>query len=114
MKNILNEKKYYSIGEVAEFLNVNASLIRFWEKEFKQIKPKFINKRRYYDKKNFNVLKKIHFLLKKQGMTVNGVKKYLNNENFDIDGKENKIINHTNLKIRLNKINNLIKEIKKS
>ena len=47
-------------------------------------------------------------------MTVNGVKKYLNNENFDIDGKENKIINHTNLKIRLNKINNLIKEIKKS
>ena len=45
-------------------------------------------------------------------MTVSGVKKYLNNENFDIDGKENKIINHTNLKFRLNKINNLIKEIK--
>ena len=40
MKNILNEKKYYSIGEVAEFLNVNTSLIRFWEKEFKQISPK--------------------------------------------------------------------------
>ena len=40
MKNILSDKKYYSIGEVAEFLNVNTSLIRFWEKEFKQISPK--------------------------------------------------------------------------
>ena len=44
MKNILSDKKYYSIGEVAEFLNVNTSLIRFWEKEFKQISPKKKNR----------------------------------------------------------------------
>ena len=114
------DNSYKTIGEVAEILNLSKSqnsknsthTIRFWEKEFKQIKPKIINKRRYYDKKNMNILKKIHFLLKNQGMTISGVKKYLNNENFDIDGKENKIINHTNLKFRLNKINNLIKEIK--
>ena len=40
MKNLSSDKKYYSIGEVAEFLNVNTSLIRFWEKEFEQISPK--------------------------------------------------------------------------
>ena len=40
MKKVLSDKKYYSIGEVAEFLNVNTSLLRFWEKEFKQISPK--------------------------------------------------------------------------
>jgi len=40
MKKILFNKRYYSIGEVAKFLNVNTSLIRFWEKEFEQINPK--------------------------------------------------------------------------
>ena len=51
-------KVYYSIGEVAEMFNVNASLIRFWEKEFKQIKPKiFAGKRRYYDKSSILILK---------------------------------------------------------
>ena len=44
MKNILIDKKYYSIGEVAKFFNVNTSLIRFWEKEFKQISPKKKNR----------------------------------------------------------------------
>ena len=55
--------------------------IRFWEKEFKQIKPKILNgNRRYYDKKNIEIIKKSHFLLKEQGMTINGVKKILNNK----------------------------------
>ena len=54
--------------------------IRYWEKEFKQIKPKILNgNRRYYDQKNIDLIKKVHFLLKEQGMTINGVKKILNN-----------------------------------
>ena len=72
------ESDYKSIGEVAKLLNLvnkkngkyNTHTIRFWEKEFKQIKPKiFAGKRRYYDTKTISVIKRIHFLLKEQGMT---------------------------------------------
>ena len=67
------EDAYKSIGEVARILNLvnqkngslNTHTIRFWEKEFKNIKPKiFAGKRRYYDSKSIEVLKKIKFLLK--------------------------------------------------
>ena len=70
---------YKSIGEVAKDLKLvnpktgklNTHTIRFWEKEFKQIKPKiFAGKRRYYDKKSIEVLKKIKFLLKNQGISL--------------------------------------------
>ena len=77
---------YRSIGEVAEILNLknnkngslNTHTIRFWEKNFKQIKPKtFDSKRRYYDNDAIEVLKKIKYLLKEEGMTIEGVKKML-------------------------------------
>ncbi len=109
------ETKYKTIGQVAKILNLinqkNGSLsthtIRFWEKEFKQIKPKiFTGNRRYYDENSINVLKKIKFLLKDQGMTLNGVKKLLNSNNSDIDElyntsiKQKKIIKSKVLKIK--------------
>ena len=74
--------------------------IRFWEKEFKQIKPKIFNgNRRYYDKKNIELLKKVHFFLKEQGMTINGVKKILNNkEPLKLDEMSNHSIKANNLK----------------
>ena len=77
------------------------------------LKTTTINNRRYYDQKNIDILLKIQYLLKTQGMTINGVKKFLNNNNFDIDENEKKIINSYNIKFRLNKINNLIKNLKK-
>ena len=90
-----NENRTYkTIGEVAKMLKLvnkkNGSLsthtIRFWEKEFKQIKPKiFSGNRRYYDESVINILKKIKYLLKDKGMTLNGVKKVLNSDNSDID-----------------------------
>ena len=117
MKKI--SKAYKTIGEVAEILKLetsrnkkNTHTIRYWESEFKQIKPIIINKRRHYDDKNINVLKKIKFLLKDKGMTISGAKKQLNEDFFDIDANENKTINALNLKYKLNKINNLIKELK--
>ena len=79
-------KLYKSIGEVAEILNLvdsktgklSTHTIRFWEKEFKQIKPQiFAGKRRYYDRNTIEILKKIQFLLKNKGMTIKGAKKYL-------------------------------------
>ena len=82
---------YKTIGEVAKILKLQVNkkgtlpthIIRFWETQFKQIKPKILNSnRRYYDKKTINLLKKIKFLLKEQGMTINGVKKILNTLNL--------------------------------
>ena len=114
--------KYKSIGEVAEILELinknNGSLsthtIRFWEKEFKQIKPKiFSGNRRYYDENSIKTLKKIKFLLKDKGMTLNGVKKLLNSEESDIDELNYTSIRQKNIiKKKLKDIKNLIKNIK--
>ena len=116
-----NSKAYKTIGETAEILELrtsgdkkNTHTIRYWESEFKQIKPKLINKRRYYDERNIDLLKKIKFLLKDKGMTISGVKKQLNEDFFDIDANENKTINTLDLKFKLNKINKLIKNLKTS
>ena len=83
----------------------------------KQIKPKiFAGKRRYYDAKTIEILKKIKFLLKEKGMTINGVKKYLLNKNsFDLDEFSHISINskNNNLKSQIEKISKLVKEIKK-
>ena len=114
-----SSKAYKTIGEVAEILELettgnkkNTHTIRYWESEFKQIKPVIINKRRHYDDKNINLLKKIKFLLKVKGMTISGVKKQLNEDLFDIDANQNKTINALDLKEKLNKINKLIKDLK--
>ena len=123
--NVKKENAYKSIGEVAKLLNLvsqktgklNTHTIRFWEKEFRQIRPKiFSGKRRYYDNKSIEILKKIKFLLKEKGMTINGVKKYLINKNsFDLDEFSNISINskNNNLKLQIEKISKLVKEIKK-
>ena len=116
-----SSKAYKTIGEVAEILELdsvgskkNTHTIRYWESEFKQIKPIIINKRRHYDEINLSLLKKIKFLLKDKGMTISGVKKQLNEDFFDIDANENKTINALDLKFKLNKINKLIKDLKTS
>ena len=120
-----NDNAYKSIGEVAKKLDLvnkktgklNTHTIRFWEKEFKQIKPKlFSGNRRYYDKKAIDVLLKIKILLKDKGFTINGVKKYLTNENsFSLDETINNSINtsKSEIKSKIEKISNLVKEIKK-
>ena len=115
-----NNSTYKTISEVLEILNSNVDTqkkielhtIRFWETQFKQLNPKRINNRRYYDNKNIDTLLKIQFLLKNQGMTISGVKKILDNNNLNIDLNEKKNINASNIKIRLNKINKLIKNLK--
>ena len=115
---------YKSIGEVAELLNLknsksgklNTYTLRFWEKEFKQIKPKLLNnRRRYYDKKTVDLLVKIQYLLKDKGMTIKGVKNMLNRKRFDLDEPLNLPINNINKNIRsrVSKISNILKNIKK-
>ena len=53
-------------------------ILRFWEKQFKQIKPKIINNQRYYSKEQVEIMKFIKHLIKDEGMTINGVKNVLN------------------------------------
>jgi len=118
-----SNKAYKSIGEVAKILNLvnekkgtlNTHTIRFWEKEFKQIKPKILNgNRRYYNNDTIKILKKVKYLLKDQGMTINGVKKVLNSgKPLKLDELvNNPIKDDYNIIKKLKKISNLIKQIK--
>ena len=113
---------YKTIGEVAKILDLvnkkkktlNTHTIRFWEKEFSQIKPKILNgNRRYYDETSINLLKKVKFLLKDQGMTINGVKKILNGqESLELDELANNSIKADNLRNKLIKISRIVKNLK--
>ena len=114
---------YKTIGEVAEILDLvnkkkgtlNTHTIRFWEKEFKQIKPKILSgNRRYYNSDTIEILRKVKYLLKDQGMTINGVKKLLNsNKSLKLDELSNNHISADNkIRIKLKKISNIIKQIK--
>ena len=118
-----NNQAYKTISEVAELLNlinpnsgkVSTHTLRFWEKEFKQIKPKiFAGRRRYYDQDTIEVLKNIKFLLKDKGMTIKGVKRHLLNDKSELDETNNTSINTKNiLKSKLTKISKIIKQLKK-
>ena len=113
---------YKTIGEVAKILKLKSNkrgelpthVIRFWETQFKQIRPKILNSnRRYYDENCINLLKKVKFLLKEQGMTINGVKKILNGElSLELDEMANYSIKAGNLRNKLIKISKIVKNLK--
>ena len=126
----MNKKKmaYRTIGEVAKYVglinrktgNLSTHTIRFWEKQFKQIKPRiFAGKRRYYDTNTVKIIKKIKYLLKEKGMTIKGVKNILNNPvslNLDEISKNNintSSINKANLINKIKKITSIINDLKK-
>ena len=72
------QKQYFSITEVASMLGVNASLLRFWEKEFKQIKPKTNSRgKRLYNTKDIQIVRSVYVLVKEQGFTLDGARKAL-------------------------------------
>ena len=117
-----SDNAYKTIGEVAKILQLKSKkkgvlpthTIRFWETQFKQIKPKILNaNRRYYDEGTINLLKKVKFLLKDQGMTINGVKKVLKGgESLDLDEMANNSIKADNLRNKLVKISKIVKNLK--
>ena len=127
--NIKIKSAYKTIGEVAKELNLvnkntgkpQTHTIRYWETQFKQIKPQIrAGKRRYYSQENFEVIKNIKFLLKDKGLTINGVKKLLNNtKSHHLDDNDNLGIykpnfkNTKKIKDKINKIYKIINELKK-
>ena len=117
-----SDQAYKTIGEVVELLDLktrsgnktSTHTIRYWEKEFKQIKPKILSgNRRYYNKSNVDLLKKIKFLLKEQGMTINGVKKILDKGHSNhLDEITNESIRTDNLRNKISNISKIIKDLK--
>jgi DNA-binding transcriptional MerR regulator len=117
-----SDNSYKTIGEVAEILNLknkkkgtlSTHTIRFWEKEFSQVKPIILTgNRRYFDRKAIDLLKKIKHLLKDRGMTINGVKKILKSkETLPLDETANLSIKAINLKNKVLNISKLIKNLK--
>ena len=118
-----DDKAYKTIGEVVKILRFNSKknnsisphTLRYWEKEFKQIKPKiFKGNRRYYSDKDILLLQKIVFLLKQQGMTIAGVKRLLDsNKSLKLDEFSNHSIKADIVRNKLIKISNLVKSLKK-
>ena len=124
------EKKseaYKTIGEVAEIVGLidkkrgtlSTHTIRFWEKEFSQIKPKILaGKRRYYSNKEIRIIKLIKYLLKEKGMTIKGVKAVLNNpKSLTLDDTtkysvSNQSLNKEKIKDKIKKISKIIDELK--
>ena len=127
--NHKNEATYKTIGEVAKELNLidkktghlQTHTIRYWETQFKQIKPRIkAGGRRYYSSKNIQMINYIKYLLKEKGLTINGVKKMLDEKkkhsiddstDFDVykaDDKSTKLI-----KDKVKNISKIIKELKK-
>ena len=112
-----NNKSYKSIGEVAKEITINTHTLRFWEKEFKQIKPKLLSgNRRYYSEKDISLLKLIFELLKNQGYTISGAKKLLNNSSIKLDDELSSGIKKKNfrgsIKLKAQKIKLLLKKIR--
>ena len=114
--------KLVSISELSKSLNIenlennkiSNHTLRYWEKEFKQLKPKFIKKRRYYTSKQIEVVKLIKFLLKDKGMTVKGVKKILNDKINKLDDYDFNSLKTEYFKINIkNKSKNILAKINK-
>ena len=124
------EKKseaYKTIGEVAEIVGLidkkrgtlSTHTIRFWEKEFSQIKPKILaGKRRYYNNKEIRMIKLIKHLLKEKGMTIKRVKAVLNNpksltlDDTTIYSVSNQSLTKEKIKDKIKKISKIIDELK--
>ena len=127
--NDKSETAYKTIGEVTKELGlinqktgrIQTHTIRYWETQFKQIKPVIrAGKRRYYSIKVFKIIKYIKFLLKEEGLTINGAKKILNMTKTDsLDDLVNMSINRPNLnrtdviKNKVKNISKIIKDLKK-
>ena len=123
MKN--KNSDYITIGQLAKKLNLidektgkpQTHTIRFWESQFKQIKPSVrAGKRRYYSENDFEIIKKIKKLLKDYGMTIKGAKMLLDNDKtnldveaaFDVDSEALK----GNIKERIKNLKNLVTDLK--
>tara|TARA_Y100000815_G_scaffold65704_1_gene54731 strand:- start:717 stop:1115 length:399 start_codon:yes stop_codon:yes gene_type:complete len=126
--NLKSNDAYKTIGEITKELglvnkktgHLQTHTLRYWETQFKQIKPLIrAGKRRYYSKKDFEIIKMIMFYLKEKGLTINGVKKILDSKkNTTLDDNDNSSLYRQNLKVskliknKVKKISKIVSELK--
>ena len=126
--NLKSNDAYKTIGEITKELglvnkktgHLQTHTLRYWETQFKQIRPLIrAGKRRYYSKKDFEIIKMIMFYLKEKGLTINGVKKILDNKkNTTLDDNDNSSLYRRNLKVskliknKVKKISKIVSELK--
>ena len=129
IKNYKTTAKYKTIGQVAKELDLidkktgylQTHTLRYWETQFRQIKPSIrAGKRRYYSQKDFEIIKFVKYLLKEKGLTIIGVKKILNSPNNqsidqnDVLGVYKPTLGNTSvIKEKVKNISKIIKELKK-
>ena len=129
IKNDKSKSAYKTIGEIAKELglidkktgNIQTHTIRYWETQFKQIKPSIrAGKRRYYSHKDFKIIEFVKFLLKERGLTIKGVKKILDatgevslDENITLGINKPDLNTSKFIKDKVKKISKIIKELKK-
>ena len=127
--NLKSDEAYKTIGEVARELglidkksgHLQTHTLRYWEAQFKQIKPLIrAGKRRYYSKRNFQIIKLIKFLLREKGLTINGAKKILNrpktlpsDDDTNLGIYKNDLETTKSIKDKINKIYKITRELKK-
>ena len=117
--------KLLNISELSLALNLIDSsskkplnhILRYWEKKFKQIRPKKINNQRYYSEEQVKIIKLIKFLLKNKGMTISGVRNELNLNINKLDDYNSDSLKadyyKKSLKEKSNKLLKKIKNLKK-
>jgi len=103
------EKLYYSISEVASMFNVNQSNLRFWEKEFKQLKPRRNEKgTRFYTNEDIVTIKQIIFLVNEQKLTLEGAKRKMS-QKMDLVEKQQELVERLkNIRQELKGISNAL------
>jgi len=105
----MDRKLYFKIGEVSRRYDVNPSLIRYWEKQFDFIKPKKSNKgTRLFTRKDIDHFEIIHHLIKEKGMTIRGVKEYMQKRRDEDSLDKLEVIN------TLKRVKSLLEEVKSS
>ena len=114
--------KFFNISEVSKILNLTDRktnkplnhILRYWEKEFKIIKPRKISNRRYYSLKQLEIIKMINFYLKNKGMTISGVKSLISTNINKLDDNKFNSLKDQYLKLKLKKKGkNLLEKINK-
>lgn len=99
------EKVFYSIGEVAEMFELQASTLRYWEQEFSVLKPRRNKKgTRYYTKKDIDNLRLIYHLVKERGLTIKGAKLKIKDNRADLDNSHEVVIKLQRIRSMLVKI----------
>ena len=121
----MNDEKFLNISDLSKKLDLVDPvskkplnhILRYWEKEFKQIKPKILNNRRYYSSEMIELIRLIKFLLKDKGMTINGAKNVLNTKINKLDDYNSYSLKaeyyKKSLKDRSKKVLKKIKDLKK-